>query len=159
MHYRGFVWPSILAGLLVFFADRGQKFLQIEIFGWRGGEIVPVTPFFDYMLVWNPGVSYGLLSGLALPLLLAIMLVAMLALVWWWWTADTAMVRLGLALCLGGALSHIVDRVVYGAVADFFHFHWGTWSFYVFNISDSAITVGVILLAIDLLMPKRPAGN
>lgn len=53
-------------------------------------------------------------------------------------------------LCIGGALSNAVDRVAYGAVADFFHFHWQEWSFYIFNLADVAITFGVLLLILDL---------
>ena len=56
-----------------------------------------------------------------------------------------------LALCLGGALSNALDRLLYGAVADFFHFHWQDWSFYIFNLADMAITAGVLLLILDVL--------
>ncbi|MCW5723004.1 MAG: signal peptidase II [Devosia sp.] len=118
---------------------------------WRGGEIVPVTPFFDYVLVWNTGISYGLLDGLPTWVLGAIMLVAIAALSVWWWRTSQPLVRLGLAFCIGGALSNALDRLIYGAVADFFHFHWGGWSFYIFNIADMAITLGVILLLLDLV--------
>ncbi|MNL18897.1 Lipoprotein signal peptidase [compost metagenome] len=83
------------------------------------------------------------------------MLVAVAALSVWWWRASDLLVRLGLALCVGGALSNALDRLVYGAVADFFHFHWGSWSFYIFNLADVAITLGVILLFVDLLGPRR----
>ena len=61
------------------------------------------------------------------------------------------MVRAGLACCIGGALSNALDRAIYGSVADFFHFHLGDWSFYIFNLADAAITLGVILLLLDLL--------
>lgn len=146
---------SLLAGLLVFLADRLHKFVQLNMFGWQGGEGVRVTPFFDYVLVWNTGVSYGLLTGLALPVLIGIMAVAIALLVWWWAKSETALSRYGLAICIGGAASHIVDRIQYGAVADFFYFHWQSWSFYVFNISDTAITIGVILLIADLFWPRK----
>ncbi|UYO01496.1 MAG: signal peptidase II [Devosia sp.] len=119
--------------------------------GWRGGEVLPVAGFFDYVLVWNTGISYGLLDGLPVWALGAIMVVAIIALSIWWWRAEEMLIRLGLALCVGGALSNALDRLIYGAVADFFHFHWGSWSFYIFNLADVAITLGVVLLALDLL--------
>ncbi|MBU1336884.1 MAG: signal peptidase II [Alphaproteobacteria bacterium] len=119
--------------------------------GWRGGEILRVTDFFDYVLVWNTGISYGLFDSLPAWALGVVMLVAIVALSVWWLRADSPLVRIGLALCIGGALSNAVDRLIYGAVADFFHLHWGTWSFYIFNIADVAITVGVILLIADLI--------
>lgn len=150
----GGIWLSFALGVAAFVMDRGHKYFQIEIQGWRGGEYVPVTSFFDYVLVWNTGISYGLFGAVPSVVLLVIMAVAMLALTIWWLRADTVLVRCGLALCLGGAQSHVIDRWIYGAVPDFFHFHWGEWSFYVFNISDTAITIGVVLLAIDALWPR-----
>lgn len=159
LHDRRIMWLSVCAGTFVFFADRLHKFIQLVLFGWTGGEWVPVTSFFNYVLVWNTGVSYGLLDGLPPYALLAIMAVAMALLAWWWVKAETALVRFGLAICLGGAVSHVIDRILYGAVADFFHFHWGDWSFYVFNISDTAITLGVVLLLLDLVWPRPKAGQ
>lgn len=150
----GGIWLSLLLGFVVFVSDRGHKYFQLEIEGWRGGEYVRVTSFFDYVLVWNTGISYGLFGTLPPTALLAIMAVAILALTIWWVRADSVLVRYGLALCLGGACSHVIDRWVYGAVPDFFHFHWGEWSFYVFNISDTAITFGVVLLALDIVWPR-----
>jgi len=123
---------------------------------WRGGEIVPVTDFFDYVLVWNTGISYGLLGSLPVWAIGALMVVAMVALAVWWWRSPAVLVRAGLALCIGGALSNGLDRLLYGAVADFFHFHWQDWSFYIFNIADAMITAGVLLLILDVLGIGRP---
>jgi signal peptidase II len=166
------VYFSLTMAILAFGLDRAHKAFQVsadciaigaapcvEIFtsyvpfamsGWRGGEIVRVTDFFDYVLVWNTGISYGLLAGMPTWALGLVMLVAIVALSVWWVRADSALVRIGLAFCIGGALSNAIDRLIYGAVADFFHFHWGEWSFYIFNIADVAITIGVILLILDL---------
>ncbi|WP_291398373.1 signal peptidase II [Devosia sp.] len=148
---RPWLIPSLLAGLLAFGLDRGHKFLQVDTLGWRGGEVVPVTGFFDYVLVWNPGVSYGLLNDLPVWALGGIAIVAIAALfVWWSRTADV-LVRFGLMLAIGGAVSNALDRLLYGAVADFFHFHWQDWSFYIFNLADVAITLGVLLLLLDFI--------
>lgn len=132
-------------------ADRLHKHVQIEVLGWRGGELVPVTGFFDYVLVWNTGVSYGLFGDLPLWMLGVVIVAATTALAVWWWRTDQPVVRAGLALCIGGALSNAIDRLLYGAVADFFHFHWQAYSFYIFNIADMAITAGVLLLVLDVL--------
>jgi signal peptidase II len=170
---------SLMAAVLAFGLDRTQKAVQVSadciavgaapcvevltnfvpfsMTSWRGGEVVQVTPFFDYVLVWNTGISYGLLEGLPVWGLGAIMLVAILALSVWWVRAKGLVLRLGLALCIGGALSNALDRFLYGAVADFFHLHWGTWSFYIFNIADVAITLGVLLLLADVLgLGRKP---
>ncbi|WP_423068849.1 signal peptidase II [Devosia sp. CN2-171] len=153
---RPYLIPSLLVGLLAFALDRGHKFLQIDMLGWRGGEIVPVTSFFDYVLVWNPGVSYGLLNDLPVWALGAIAIVAIAALALWWSRAADPLVRFGLMLAIGGAVSNALDRLLYGAVADFFHFHWQAWSFYIFNIADVAITSGVLLLLLDFVGIGRP---
>lgn len=172
------VYISLAAAVLAFGLDRAHKAYQVaadciavgaapcvEVFtsyvpfamtGWRGGEVIRVTDFFDYVLVWNTGISYGLFDGLPVWVLGLVMLAAIAALSVWWVRADSALVRLGLALCIGGALSNAIDRLLYGAVADFFHLHWGTWSFYIFNIADVAITAGVILLIADLFGLGRP---
>lgn len=175
------IFTSLLAAVLAFGIDRAQKgyhiaaecyaigqancievfsnFIPTAMTGWRGGEIVPVTPFFDYVLVWNTGISYGLLDGLPVWTLGAIMMVAILGLSVWWWRTRVPLVRLGLGFAIGGALSNALDRLIYGGVADFFHFHWGTWSFYIFNIADMAITLGVILLLLDALGVGRPRAS
>ncbi|WP_196259500.1 signal peptidase II [Pelagibacterium limicola] len=152
---------SLILGTDVLILDRLHKFVQIDIFGWMGGEVVNIAPFFDYVLVWNTGISYGMLGGLTPEMLLAVMGVAVLALAYWWWKDDSLLTRLGIALAIGGAVSNAIDRVVYGAVADFFHLFWGNFSWYVFNIADVAITFGVILLIYDVLKskPRQPSGT
>lgn len=178
------VYISLTLAILAFGIDRAHKAFQVsadcisvgastcvEIFtsyipfamtGWRGGEVVRVTDFFDYVLVWNTGISYGLLDSLPVWGLGVVMLVAIVALSIWWIRADSALIRAGLALCIGGALSNALDRLIYGAVADFFHLHWGTWSFYIFNLADVAITAGVILLIADIVglgRPRKPSAE
>ncbi len=177
MSRNGFAFSLVLL-VLAFALDRLHKFAQVswdcvslggavcvDVLGgftpesmtnWRGGEIVPVTPFFDYVLVWNTGISYGLLGSLPVWALGILMAVALVALIIWWWRANSTLVRSGLALCIGGALSNASDRLLYGAVADFFHFHWQDWSFYIFNVADAMITAGVLLLVLDVLGIGRP---
>ena len=172
------VYFSLTLAILAFGLDRAHKAFQVsaeciaigaapcvEVFtsyvpfamtDWRGGEVVRVTDFFDYVLVWNTGISYGLFDSLPVWSLGVVTAVAILALAIWWVRADSALIRMGLALCIGGALSNALDRLLYGGVADFFHLHWGTWSFYIFNVADVAITAGVILLLADLIGLGRP---
>jgi len=164
---------SICLGLLAFALDRIHKFIQVSAdcmglavarcvdqaqavapaasTGWRGGEYVPVTNFFDYVLVWNKGISYGLLTAVPVQILGALMAIAIVALCVWWTRAQSLLIRSGLALCIGGAVSNAADRWIYGGVADFFHFHWQEYSFYIFNVADTMITLGVGLLILDML--------
>ncbi len=145
---------SLVFGFGAFLLDRLHKYYQLDIKGWSGGEFVRVTPFLDYVMVWNTGISYGLLSGFPQPIVLAIIGIAFIALLWWWIFSRTFLVRMGLALCLGGALSNIVDRWLYGAVADFFHLYLVGQSLFVFNLADAFIFVGAVFLIIDAFVPS-----
>jgi signal peptidase II len=145
------LWLSLALGLAAFVLDRLHKYLQVDLYHWPEGYFHPLTPFFDVGLVFNPGISYGLLNSLPLWAIAILVAVALCALVVWWWRATSRLVRAGLAICIGGAASNALDRAIYGQVADFFHFHIGDWSFYIFNIADAAITLGVGLLLLDLL--------
>ncbi len=154
------LWLSLALGVIAFAADRLHKFLQIEVFHWPEGTFTPITPFFDVGLVFNPGISYGLLGSTPLWAIGLLVIVALSALVVWWWRATSTLVRAGLALAIGGAFSNALDRIVYGSVADFFHFHVGDWSFYIFNVADASITLGVCLLVLDLSgIGRRRAAN
>jgi len=151
---------SLLLGFAAFAADRLHKFVQMDVMGWAEGRFVPVLPFLDLGFVYNRGVSFGLLGTLPFWAVIVVVSVALVALVVWWARSSSTLVRVGLAICIGGAVSNIVDRWLYGAVADFFWLHWGEISFFVFNVADAAITLGVCLLLIDLLgIGKRPATN
>ncbi|HWA19130.1 MAG TPA: signal peptidase II [Devosia sp.] len=144
---------SLALGLAAFALDRLHKHVQVEILDWPPGLFRPLTPFFDLGLVFNTGISYGLLESLPLWAIALVVATAMIALVVWWVRANTALIRAGLALCLGGALSNAADRALYGAVADFFHFHLGIGGIFdfVFNIADASISLGVLLLLLDFL--------
>lgn len=146
---------SIVLALDVLIFDRIHKFYQINIEGWTGGEFVRVFPFFDYVLVWNTGVSYGLLADLP-RWVISIGLGAIVAvLAVWLVRSKSFLTRLGLGMVIAGATSNLIDRFIYGAVADFFHLHWGEWSFFVFNIADVGITFGAILLIFDMVFPRK----
>ncbi len=145
---------SLLFGLVAFFIDRGQKFYQINIKGWSGGEVVNLTSFLDYVLVWNPGISFGLFGSAPSWVLPSIIGIAIIALVFWWVKETDTLSKIGLALIIGGALSNIVDRFLYGAVADFFHIYWGQKSIFVNNIADMIIFFGVLLLLPNMFHHK-----
>ena len=121
--------------------------------------IVRLTPFLDLVLTWNTGISYGLFrqqGPFGQGALLALKAVAVVLL--WIWLARTSsrLAALGLGLIIGGAIGNAIDRLAYGAVADFvlFHVTTATFSFnwYVFNLADVAIVAGVIGLLLETLV-------
>ncbi len=150
--------PLVLAvAALVFGFDQTNKWWMLFIYNISENQPVEITSFFELVLVWNKGVSYGLFSGHQQGFLIAMALVIS-ALLWVW--ASRSENRLGawaFGLIIGGALSNALDRAVHGAVADFFHFHLGRFSWYVFNIADVAIVAGVALLLYESLT-DRSAG-
>jgi signal peptidase II len=112
---------------------------------------VPVIPFIDFVLIWNKGISYGLFQqeGPVGRWILVLIKAAAIVLLWLWLASVTSRLSaLSLGLIIGGALGNAIDRLVYGAVADFVLFHVETASFrfnwYVFNLADVAIVAGVI---------------
>ena len=137
--------------------DRVHKFVQVDAFHWPEGYFTPVLPFLDLGLVYNPGVSYGLLGALPVWAVAIVVGVALAALVVWWARSPSALVRCGLAICIGGALSNALDRLIFPGVADFFWLHFGDFSLFIFNLADAAITLGVGLLLLDLLGVGRAA--
>ncbi len=145
------IWLSLVLGLIAFGADRLHKYVQMDVMGWPEGRFVPVLPFLDLGFIYNRGVSFGFLGSLPFGVVAGVVAVALLALIVWWARSTSRLVRAGLAICIGGALSNAVDRWLFGAVADFFWLHWGDFSFFVFNLADVAITLGVCLLLLDLV--------
>jgi signal peptidase II len=137
-------------------ADQLVKWWAITELAARPGGI-EVLPFFNLVLVWNRGVSFGLLGGAALPpwLLAAFAGLVAIGLAVWLARASGGWLVVGIGLIIGGAVGNIVDRLRYGAVADFLDFHIGVYHWPAFNVADASITVGVVLLIIDSLLIRR----
>jgi signal peptidase II len=136
-------------------ADQLSK--NLLLYGWDFRSLGPaariaVLPFFDMVMVWNPGISYGLFpagSSVGAIALIVLSLVAVVALSWWLAKAERVILAVGLGLVIGGALGNVIDRTIYGAVADFFHFYAFGHDWYVFNVADAAILVGVVVLLLE----------
>jgi len=118
---------------------------------------IPVTGIFDLVLVYNRGVSFGLLGGApswATAALIAFALLLSMALCIWMWRADSLLLGTALGFVVGGALGNVIDRFLHGAVVDFLDFHAAGYHWPAFNVADSAITIGVVILIIDSLKSK-----
>ena len=122
-------------------------------------EPVVLAPFLELIVVWNLGISYGLFqqdSELGRWALFAVMIAAAVGLSVWMARATSRLLAASLGLIVGGAIGNAIDRVAYGAVFDFVHFHVGSFSWYVFNVADAAIVAGVVGLVYDsLVLDKR----
>lgn len=122
-------------------------------------EPLVLGPFLDLRVVWNQGISYGLFqqsTDVGRWVLVAVSLAAALALSIWVRRSEGKLLAGSLGLMVGGALGNAIDRVAYGAVFDFIHFHVGSFSWYVFNVADAAIVAGVVGLLYDsFVLEKR----
>ncbi len=134
--------------------DQAHKAWMIAMFGDMPKPKITVTPFFDLVLVWNPGISYGLFkqhSDAGRWVLIGFALVAAMALALWLAQLQSRLAAASVGLIIGGALGNAIDRMHYGAVADFFSFHVSGFNWYVFNLADVAIVSGVVGLLYDSL--------
>ncbi len=145
----------------VLIADQANKLWLIFIYEIALRQPIRVTPFFDIVYAKNPGISYSLLranTDFGRWALLGGTFIATVLIAIWLWHAHTRLVGLGLGLIVGGALGNECDRLLYGAVADFYYFHLGSFSWYIFNLADCAIVAGVFLLLYDSFL-AGPARN
>ena len=124
---------------------------------------VPVLPFLSLTLSYNPGAAFSFLgdaSGWQRWLFTGFALVVSVVLIVWLrrLPARERWMNWGLSLLLGGAIGNVIDRIVYGHVIDFIHVHYDRWHYPIFNVADSAITVGVVMILIHAFwLDKRAA--
>ena len=119
---------------------------------------IPVLPFFNLVMAWNRGVSFGLMASDEAAgrwLLSAVAIVITGALVVWLARVRHRLPAVAIGLVIGGAVGNLIDRLVRGAVADFLDFHVAGYHWPAFNVADSAITAGVVLLVVDGLFVHR----
>ena len=152
---------GLIVAALALIVDQASKFYLLHVYDIVTHGAVRLAPFFDIVLVWNRGISYGWFqaeTGLTQALLLAVKLAAVIALGFWLWSTTSRLVALGLGLIIGGAIGNGIDNLLYGAVVDFAYFHlqWGgrRFDWYVFNLADVAIVAGVIGLLYDSFRPS-----
>ncbi|NQU61057.1 MAG: signal peptidase II [Rhodospirillales bacterium] len=121
-------------------------------------RVIPVTPFFNLVMGWNRGVSFGMLSDhpwISTWLLPLTTLAITGVLVVWLYRTDRLWAALGIGLVIGGALGNLVDRLRFGAVADFLDFYAFGYHWPAFNVADSAITVGAATIILDSLFTRE----
>jgi signal peptidase II len=142
--------PGVIAGLAVLALDQASKLWLLFVFDIAQRGAVKVTPFFDLVLAWNVGISFGWFqsdSQLAQIALMIIKAAAVIVLAFWMARSRTLIATVGLGLIIGGAIGNAIDRFAYGAVVDFALFHvqigGNTFNWYVFNLADVAIVAGV----------------
>ena len=155
---------GVAACLLVLAADQASKWWVLNVLDLPELGSVAVLPVLNLTMVWNRGVTFGLLNGLGAWSSVALAVVAIVivaAIAVWLRRSERPLVAVALGAIAGGAVGNVIDRIRFGAVVDFIHAHaWG-WSWYVFNVADAAIVCGVAALVLDSLFHRehRPRGE
>ena len=153
---------GLATAAIIFAVDQAYKYWALHIYRLAERGVVEITPFLNLVMVWNPGVSYGLFeqdTDLGRWVLIAFNVLASIGLFVWLARQHRGWDAFSIGLVIGGALGNALDRAIYGAVADFFSLHALGYYWYVFNIADVAIVVGVAMMLIDALRPahRRPS--
>ena len=147
-------WLAIAAVLVV--AVQATKAVVLAAF--RPGEELALAPFLSLVLAFNKGAAFSFLAGAdgwQRWLFTATAVGASVLLVWLLRRGGDRVYCWGLALILGGAIGNLIDRLRIGQVVDFVLFHWRGWSYPAFNVADSAITIGAVLLIVDSFRQRR----
>ena len=155
--FRRPIYGGMIAALLVACMDQLSKWWIVHkiMIPPRSIEILPI---FDIVLVFNKGISFGMLSqygktGSIMLVILAIVIITVLF--YWLWQLTSHYLALSLGCVIGGALGNVIDRIHLGHVIDFIHLHWHNYSFPAFNIADTFITIGAILIVLEDLKSLR----
>ncbi len=148
-----------IAALMVFIALAADQITKTMALG-LSGKIVTVLPFFNLVLIWNRGISFGLFNhydSAGALILTGVSLAIVALLLVWLRQAEKKVLALAIAAVIGGALGNVIDRLRFGAVVDFLDFHVGDWHWPAFNIADSCIVLGIAMIVLDGLFsePER----
>ena len=142
-----------LVSLIVLIIDQITKILILnEMVTPRTIEVLPCL---NLILAYNTGVSFSMFSNNSPYILSAFALVVCAGLAWWMKSEQDKLTRIGLSLIIGGAISNVIDRFLYGAVIDFLDFYVGSYHWPTFNIADSAICIGAFLICLKSVFLKR----
>lgn len=150
------IWRYLWIAAVIIIFDQLTKFAATDYLTGQGE--VQLLPFLNLVLVHNTGAAFGFLSnagGWQNIFFIVVAVAASAFILWMLWRLDSKekLLAIALTLVLGGAMGNLVDRLIYGYVIDFIDIYYATWHWPAFNVADSAITIGAVLLIIDALSP------
>lgn len=148
---------ALIISALILALDQITKTIAVSAFA---GKVIDVLPFFNLVLVWNRGISFGLFnehSAYGAYLLIGLALIIVAFFVAWLRKTDHKPLQIAICIVIAGALGNVIDRVLYGAVVDFLDFHAFGYHWPAFNIADSAVVLGIAFILADSIFfePKR----
>ena len=139
-------WAVVLTVLV---ADQVSKWWILRLFQDADYPVFEITPFFNIVLAWNPGISFGMFGNAGaygVEILIGLTALIAVGLAVWLMRAETRLTALSLGGIIGGALGNLIDRIRFGAVTDFLDVHVLGYHWPAFNVADSAIVVGAGLI-------------
>jgi signal peptidase II len=153
---------GLVVAALVALADQLSKLWVLWFFDDPAPHLRTVTGFFNLVLTWNRGVSFGLFNNATATnalLFAAAAAIIVAGLILWLRRVREPLIAVAIGLVIGGAIGNVIDRLRRGAVVDFLDFHIAGWHWFAFNLADSAICIGVGLIVIDGLRARSEAPN
>tara|TARA_B100001121_G_scaffold166398_1_gene145357 strand:- start:45 stop:539 length:495 start_codon:yes stop_codon:yes gene_type:complete len=144
--------------IFIFIIDRISKLLIInspETFENYG---LTITPFLNFNLIWNDGIAFGLFSfdEKFYYNLLTIIICSIILIIIWLMLKSKGLEKMGFLLIIGGSLGNIYDRIYYSAVPDFIDIHFNNYHWFIFNVADIFITIGIVfLISIEIFSSKK----
>ena len=143
--------------LFIFILDRISKLWIISIFNSENNLEIKISSFINLNLIWNKGIAFGLFSyGEKFEYnLLTGLIIMIISIVFWMIIKTKGLEKYGFLMILGGALGNIFDRLYYSAVPDFIDIYYKNFHWFVFNVADIFITVGVLMLIINEITIKN----
>ena len=143
--------------ILIFIFDRISKLLAINFLDTYGEYGFRVTSFLNFNLIWNEGIAFGLFSFdkdiyyNSLTILICLIIIIII----WLLVRSSGFEKIGFLMIIGGSLGNLFDRLFYSAVPDFIDFHYNNFHWFIFNVADIFITLGVMLLIFIELFTKK----
>jgi len=146
-------YSFIILSIFIFLLDFSSKYFLINYYDLGSKGRVYITPFLDFILVLNPGISFGILSNgddIQRWILSILSILVIFYLYYWSTKSSSKLMIMSLFIMIGGAIGNVFDRLVYGKVIDFISLHVFDYYWYVFNIADIAIVLGGLIVLVDL---------
>lgn len=152
---------GIVIAMIAISLDQYSKYFIFDFLTQKETHMLAITPFFNLVMVRNYGVSFGMFDGLTYGYLIlsGIALSITVVLLIWMYKAQSFYYSTALGLIIGGAIGNIIDRMLYGSVADFLDFYIGNYHWPAFNIADSTVFIGVVMLLFENIFTNKRGNN
>lgn len=150
-------WFFFIISIVIFFLDRVSKIYIIDFFLDQKIDTFYINPYLNFVLIWNTGMAFGVLQSDSIfyHFLSTFIFCILIFLFIWLVSSISKFEKISISLILGGAIGNLYDRIVFNAVPDFIDLHYLDYHWFVFNVSDIIITVGVILLLLKDIFSKK----